>query len=75
VTLKYIFESLLFYLTRYDQIVRLCGSVVRVPGCRARGPGFDSQHYQLFWVPVDLERDSLSLMRINEELLERKHSG
>jgi hypothetical protein len=27
---------------------RLCGLVVRVPGYRSRGPGFDSQRYQIF---------------------------
>jgi hypothetical protein len=25
---------------------RLCGLVVRVPGYRSGGPGFDSQHYK-----------------------------
>jgi hypothetical protein len=28
--------------------VRLCGPVVRVPGYRSRGPGFDSRCYQIF---------------------------
>jgi hypothetical protein len=27
----------------------LCGLVVRVPGYRPRGPGFDSQWYHIFW--------------------------
>jgi hypothetical protein len=27
---------------------RLCGIVLRVPGYRSRGPGFDSQRYQNF---------------------------
>jgi hypothetical protein len=27
---------------------RLCGLVVRVPGYRFRGPGFDFQRYQIF---------------------------
>jgi hypothetical protein len=27
---------------------RLCGLVVRVPGYRSRGPGFDSWRYQIF---------------------------
>jgi hypothetical protein len=53
-------------------IDRLCGLVVRVPGYRSRGPGFDFRHYQIFWEVVGLERGSLSLVRIIEELLERK---
>jgi hypothetical protein len=27
---------------------RLCGLVVRVPGCRPRGPGFDYRRHQIF---------------------------
>jgi hypothetical protein len=51
---------------------RLCGLVVRVPGYRSRGPAFDSRRYQIFWEVVGLERGPLSLVRITEELLERK---
>jgi hypothetical protein len=54
---------------------RLCGLVVRVPGYRSKGPGFDSWHYQIFWEVVGLERGPLSLVRIIEELLEWKSSG
>jgi hypothetical protein len=54
---------------------RLCGLVVRVTGYRSRGPGFDSQRYQISFEVVVLERDSLSLVRITEELLEWKSSG
>jgi hypothetical protein len=53
---------------------RLCGLVARVPGCRTRGAGFDSRRYQIFRVIVVLKRGPLSLVRINEELLERKSS-
>jgi hypothetical protein len=49
---------------------RLCGLVVRVSGYRYRGPGFDSQRYQIFCVVVGLERGPLSLVRSIEELLE-----
>jgi hypothetical protein len=44
--------------------------VVRVHGYRSRGPGFDSQRYQNFGEVVGMERDSLILVRIIEELLE-----
>jgi hypothetical protein len=51
---------------------RLCGLVVRVTGHRSGSPGFDSRRYQIFWVIVGLERGPHSLVRITEELLERK---
>jgi hypothetical protein len=54
---------------------RLCGLVVRVPGYRSRGPGFDSRRYKIFWEVVGPERGSLSLVRIIEELLEWKSCG
>jgi hypothetical protein len=37
--------------------------------------GFDSQHYQVFWEVVGLERGPLSLVSTTEELLGRKSSG
>jgi hypothetical protein len=46
----------------------LCGLVVRVSAYRSRGPGFDSGRYQIFWEVVGLERGSLNLVRIIEEL-------
>jgi hypothetical protein len=45
-----------------------------VLGCRPRGPEFDSRRYQIFRVAKGLEPGPLSLVRINEELLERKRS-
>jgi hypothetical protein len=45
---------------------RLCGLVVRVPGYKSRGPGFEV---------VGLERGPLSLVSITEELPEWKSSG
>jgi hypothetical protein len=54
---------------------RLCGLVVRVLGDRSRGPGFDSQRYQVFLEVVCLERGPLSLMNAIEELLGRNSSG
>jgi hypothetical protein len=53
----------------------LCGPVVRVSDYRSRDPMFDSRRYQIFREVVGLERDPLSLVRINEELLESKISG
>jgi hypothetical protein len=50
----------------------LYGLVARVPGYRSRGPGFDSRGYQSFLEVVGLERGPLSLVRIIEELLEKK---
>jgi hypothetical protein len=46
--------------------------VVRVPYCELRGPGFDSRRYEIVCVAVGLKRGLLSLVRIKEELLERK---
>jgi hypothetical protein len=49
--------------------------VVRVPGYRSRGLGFDSWCYQIFCEAVGLERGSLSLVSTIEELLGRKSKG
>jgi hypothetical protein len=46
--------------------------VVKVPGYIPRGPGFNCWHYQIFFIAVGLERGPLRLVRINEELHERK---
>jgi hypothetical protein len=62
-------------LKKKDANDRLCGLVVRVPGCRSRGPEYDSRHYQIFWEVVGLERGPLSLVSTIEELLERKSSS
>jgi hypothetical protein len=61
----------------YAQYNFLTGLVVRVPGYRSRGLGFDSLRYQIFREVVGLERGPLSLVRITEELrvLEWKSSG
>jgi hypothetical protein len=61
--------------SRIDDVRWASGPVVRVPGCRHRGPGFDSRRYQIFCVTVGLERGPLSLVRINQDILERKSSG
>jgi hypothetical protein len=50
---------------------RLYGLVVRVPGYRSRGPGFDSQALPNFLKVLGMERCPRSLVRIIEELLER----
>jgi hypothetical protein len=54
---------------------RLCDLVVRVPGYRSRGPGFDSWHYQIFWEVVSLERGPLNLVSTIEEQLGGNGSG
>jgi hypothetical protein len=46
--------------------------VVRLHGYRSRGPEFDSRRYHIFREVVGLKRDPVSLVRITEELLERK---
>jgi hypothetical protein len=51
---------------------RLCDLVIRVPGYRSRGPGFDSQ---IFSEVVGVERGPLSLVSIIEKLLEWKSNG
>jgi hypothetical protein len=45
--------------------------VVRDPGYRSTGPGFESRRYQIFREVVGLERGPLSLVRIIEELLKK----
>jgi hypothetical protein len=44
---------------------RLCGLVVRVPGCTPRGPGFDYRRYQIFSAAVGLERGPVSCNRLS----------
>jgi hypothetical protein len=39
---------------------------------RGFGPGFDSRRLQIFWEAAGLERDPLSFVSTNEELLEGK---
>jgi hypothetical protein len=53
---------------------RICGLVVRVPGCRSKDLGFDSQRYQIFWEVVGLERGPLILVSTIAELV-GKNSG
>jgi hypothetical protein len=55
-------------------VYRLCGLVVRVPGYRSKGPGFDSRRYQILGEVVGLEWGPHSLMSVTEELLEWKSS-
>jgi hypothetical protein len=43
-----------------------------VPDCKPRGIRLHSGRYQIFCVAVGLERGPLSVVRINEELSERK---
>jgi hypothetical protein len=43
--------------------------LLRVPGYRSSGLGFDSRRYQIFREVVGLKRGPISLVRIIEELL------
>jgi hypothetical protein len=63
------------YSPQHPVLDRLCDLVVRIPDCSPRGPRFDFWCYQISLVVVGLERGPLSLMRIFEELLERKGTG
>jgi hypothetical protein len=63
--------SALFYAS--DSLSTASGATV--PGCKSRGPGFHSRPHQIFWEVAALERGPLSLVRITEELLERKSNG
>jgi hypothetical protein len=54
---------------------RLFGLVVRVPGYRFRGPGFDSRCYQIFWELLSLERGTLRFLSTIEELFGRNSSS
>jgi hypothetical protein len=58
----------------YHEWDRLCGLVVRVPGYRYGGPGFDSRilHEKK---AVGLEQDPLGLVSATEELLGSNSSG
>jgi hypothetical protein len=70
--LRLMFKIINYYWNCCD---RLYGLVVRVPGYRSRGPGFDSRSYQIFWEVVGLQRGPLSFVSAIEELIERKNSG
>jgi hypothetical protein len=56
-----------YYLETND---RLCGVVVRVPGYRSWGRGFDSRALQEKKYIMGLERGPLSLVSTTEELVE-----
>jgi hypothetical protein len=46
--------------------------MVRVPGNRSRSSGVECRSYQILWKVLGLERGLLSVVRIIEEILERK---
>jgi hypothetical protein len=78
--MKNIYTSLLRYLCVDRRIMSTyiyiyCGPMMRVSGCRSRGPGYDSRRYQIFWEAVGLERGPLNLLSTIEELRGRKSSG
>jgi hypothetical protein len=61
-----------FYRYRFSTADRPCGIVVRVPGYRSGGPGFDSAIQKKI---VGLERGPLSLVSTTEELVGSSSSG
>jgi hypothetical protein len=65
------YYSTILYSFLIQAADRLCGLVVRIRGYGYRGSGFDSRRCRIFWEVVGLERGSLILVRITEELLER----
>jgi hypothetical protein len=71
-TYIYYLIKIVWFQFTIDMRDRLCGLVIRGPGYRSRGPGFDSRRYKVFWEVVGLKRGPLNLVRIIEELLERK---
>jgi hypothetical protein len=54
---------------------RQCGVLVRGPGFKGRGSGFDFRRYHIFCIAVGLKRGPVSLVRIIEELPEGISSG
>jgi hypothetical protein len=52
---------LFIFLILYKVGDRLFGLVVRLPGCRRRGPGFDSRRCQIFCVAVGLEKSGSTM--------------
>jgi hypothetical protein len=63
-------SAILYVIWMLPDVDSLCDLLIRVPGSKSRSFGFDSRHYQMFWVALCL----LGLVNINEERLERKSS-
>jgi hypothetical protein len=78
-SLKYLFFITIHKVSRYYRPPLWSSGqsclVVRVPGYRSRGSGFDSRRYQIFWEVVGLERGPFSFVSTIEELLGRNSRG
>jgi hypothetical protein len=66
----YFLLYMIYYLSHWVSVDRLCGLVTRVPGYRFSGPLFNCWRDQIFWEIEGLERGPLILVRIREELLQ-----
>jgi hypothetical protein len=56
--------------TYFYNIFIFSREIVTESGYSRRGPGFDYRRYQIYCAAVCLKQGTLSLVRINEELLE-----
>jgi hypothetical protein len=77
ITLKNVFKFKILYYPLEE--VKLFLYLINLPPLSSSGrsswDGFHSRRYHIFWEVVGLERGSLNIVSITEELLEWKSSG